>query len=303
YYNDVDYTCYDIGTTGLVLLKFVERAIELELNPFDDDPGSPTYYEYSEQVIAAFDYLFGYAAEDGDRIFIDPPCIIDVYSTSIVMMDIAATHDPDRTISTGALNGETFQYALNGMMNYTVYAQNIQEGPDPDCDEGGWGYYARHDGTSDQSNSGYATLGLGFAEAASEFGLSIPQQVKDRLDVFIGNVQVASGPYEGGSIYNSCWVSPDWINVLKTGNLMYELALVGYDESDERVQDAISFIETYYFNYGGNADGAGWRGDYQAMFTMMKGFEAYGIETIEVGGFDINWIRHQLVRERFRLHS
>ncbi|NYT12737.1 MAG: hypothetical protein GKC03_09380, partial [Methanomassiliicoccales archaeon] len=49
------------------------------------------------------------------------------------------------------------------------------------------------------------------------------------------------------------------------------------------------FIETYYFNYGGNADGAGWRGDYQAMFTMMKGFEAYGIETIEVGGFDINW--------------
>lgn len=288
YFNGVENTCYDIGTTGLVLLKFVERAVELELDPFDNDTGSPTYYEYSDNVIAAFDYLFGYAAESGDRVYIAPPCVYEVYSTGIVMMDIAVTHNPDRTISTGVLTGETYQYALNGMMNWTVYAQNIGEDTYP-CDEGGWGYTPRQDGTSDQSNSGYATLGLGFAQAVTEFGLSIPQSVKDRLDVFIGNVQVQSGPYEGGSIYNPCWTGPDYINVLKTGNLMYELALVGYNESDERVQDAISFIETYYFNYGGTTDGCGWRGDYQAIFTMMKGFEAYGIETIEVSGSDIDW--------------
>lgn len=33
-------------------------------------------------------------------------------------------------------------------------------------------------------------------------------------------------------------------------------------------------------------------GDYHAMFAMMKGFEAYGIETIEVGGEEINWFEN-----------
>jgi len=55
-----------------------------------------------------------------------------------------------------------------------------------------------YDGWSDQSNTGYATLGLGFAIAAENgFGLSISTDVLDRLSVYIGNVQDPAGDADG----------------------------------------------------------------------------------------------------------
>jgi hypothetical protein len=45
------------------------------------------------------------------------------------------------------------------------------------------------------------------------------------LDAFIANIQVTSGPLTGGSIYNPCYAN--WVNILKAGNLLYQLALAG----------------------------------------------------------------------------
>ena len=64
---------------------------------------------------------------------------------------------------------------------------------------------------------------------------------------------------------------------------------MGATKTNSRVQNAVGFIQTYWNAPGGVYDGGGWIGDYQAMFTMMKGFQSLGIEEIMVGGNPTNW--------------
>jgi hypothetical protein len=194
-------------------------------------------------------------------------------------------------ITTGPLAGSTFQQALEGMLDWMAFAQNEE----PACALGGWGYYANYPNWSDQSNSGYATLGLGFAAASppAGFGLTIPPEVLLRLSTYVDNVQdpVNGDDYDGGSWYEPC-MSRKWVNVLKTGNLLYEMALVGDAAESLRVQNAIAYIEDHWDDTGQQpqfpATSLGWKDSYQAMFTMMKGFEAFGIDIIDVGT-EIEW--------------
>ena len=288
-YHDGFSSSYDEGVTGLVLLKFVERAKELGLDPFDANEASPTYYEYSTNVMAGFDYLFNKAILlPGDLVYLG---VVTTYSTACAMMPLAATNTPTRVITTGALNTWTYEEALQGMMDWMVDAQN-----DANCEIGGWGYYANSAGWSDQSNTGYAALGLGFASAAPPhgFGLAIPAAVLTNLSTYIDNVQdpVDGDSYDGGSWYEPC-NTYKWVNILKTGNLLHEMALVGDDVSDTRVQNAIAYIENHWNDTGGQPEfthtSLGWKDSYQAMFTMMKGFEAFGIDTIEVGAVETDW--------------
>jgi hypothetical protein len=265
-----------VSTTGLAVLKLEDRAKELGKNPFDAND-----YEYANNVINGLDFIFSGAISDANGVHFSDSGVYDVYSTGIAMMAVAASNQPSRVITTGVLNGQTYQAALQGMMDWAAYAQN-----DVGCEIGGWGYGANDTGFSDNSNSGYATLGIGFANIAPPkgFGISIPAGVLAGLDTFITNVQVVGGLYDGGSIYNPCWSSgPDWVNTLKTGNLLYQMALSGRIESNSSVQAAVGFIENYWGASAGECDGCGWLGDYQAMFAMMKGLEAYGIETLTVG--------------------
>ncbi|MGE5894516.1 MAG: hypothetical protein ACM34I_10710, partial [bacterium] len=279
----------DPGVTGLVLLKFVDRAKELGLDPFDNDPASPTYYPYAGNVITGFEYIFSQMTSDASGIHI----MNTTYYTSINAMAIAATNAPARTITTGPLSGSNYQTALQGMMDWMAYAQN-----DANCEIGGWGYVANQTNWSDQSNSGYATLGIGFASAAppAGFGLLIPAGVQTKLDMYINNVQDPmdsdSQNYDGGSWYEPC-TGFRWVNILKTGNLLYEMALVGDTTATTRVQNAISYIENHWNSTGPQPEftptSLGWMDSYQAMFTMMKGFGAFNISTIMVGGNPVNW--------------
>ena len=291
---DESSSSYDYGVTGLVLLKLVDRAKELELDPFDDNESSPTYYEYAANVTAGFNYIFNATALlPGDLVCINT--YPQTYSTSIVMMALASTNAPDKVITVGALNGWTYEEALQGMVDWLTDAQN-DEGY---CAVGGWGYGSNEQTWGDQSNTGYATLALGYASAESPygFGLDIPTVVLTNLSTYIDNIQdpVNGDVYDGGSWYEPC-TPYAWINILKTGNLIYEMALVGYDVNDPCVQDAITYIENHWSDTGLPADtippaSLGWMDCYQAMFTMMKGFESFGIETIDYGMGDTNWFQ------------
>ena len=270
----------DVATTGLVVLKFVDRAKELGKDPFN-----PAEYEYADNVIKGFDYIFSQAISDANGVHF--PFFLDVYDTGISMMAVAASNKPGRVITTGPLNGQTYIWALQKMMDWMAYAQNKAG-----VEIGGWGYTGPNPGWSDNSNSGYASIGIGFASAAPPdgFDLTIPPSVLTLLSTFIDNVQVDAGPYMGGSIYNPAWgMSPGWVNILKTGNLLYQLALVGDSPDSARVLAAISFIETYWNNFAAVADGGGWKGDYQAMFALMKGMQAFGIDEITVSGNPVDW--------------
>ncbi|KUO39587.1 MAG: hypothetical protein AVW06_03570 [Hadesarchaea archaeon DG-33-1] len=288
-----DLQIYKLAQTGLAVLKFEERAKELGYDPFDEN------YEYHEQVENGLDYLFSATSVNGDRVDILDSAYASTYPTSIAMMAIAASNNPDRTV--GALgspvDGWTYEEVLQGMMNWLIYAQ--QTDLNYPCDEGGWDYWSDPFDEyfwADQSNTGYATLALGYAAAPAPhgFGLTIPQEVLERLSAYIDRVQdnMDGDNWDGGSWYEPC-EKRRWVNILKTGNLLYEMALVGDDLNSERVQNAISYIENHWNDAGPQPEypktSLGWVDSYQAMFTIMKGFEAFGINTIIVGGSDIDW--------------
>jgi hypothetical protein len=292
----------DVALTALVVLKFVDRAKENGLDPFDTNQESPTYYKYAFNVIAGYDFIFKNANFGYDRIYFTYSA--PTYSTGAAMMAVAASNAPYKEITTGELTGKTYQDALQGMMNWMEFAQ--QKGLNNKCDKGGWDSFDDADdviGWADQTNTGYATLGIGFASAPfpAGFGLTIPDGVLTQLDTYIGNVQDAidSDTYDSGSWYEPC-SGLKWVNILKTGILLYEMALVGDKLDSERVQNAISYIQKHWNDEGLQSEAEqnfvysslGWKDSYQAMFTMMKGLEKLGIGTLNIGGSNINWFEN-----------
>jgi hypothetical protein len=268
--GDGSFADWDIEAhTGLAILKFEDRAIDLGFDPLDPA------YEYSGVVQAGLGYLAGAAQGHPNGVHWGGGGH-EVYSTGIAMMALAASGHPE-------LYGVMLQDALDWM----VWAQ-----ADPDCagNRGGW-RYAPNTCSSDNSISGYATLGLGFASAAPPFGfgLTVPQITLDELNLWIGVIQdpVNGDPDDGGSYYD---LGMGWVNILKTGNLLYEMGLVGDTVDTPRVQDAVDYIERHWNDAG--SGGTGWVNHRQAMFTMMKGLESLGIEFLDLdddGTAETDW--------------
>lgn len=275
---DGSWGSYDeVAHTGLVVLKFEDRAIDLGFEPLDPA------YEYSDEIAAGLSFIVanGHVQAIGPEPAGDPDGDGDgvgvffttgaheIYNTGIAMMALAASGDP-----------VAYEALLQDAVDFMAWAQ-----ADPECGvhRGGWRYGADYC-NSDNSNSGYATLGLGFAEAAPPygFGLTIPQFVKDELSLWIDVIQddVNGDANDGGS-----WYDPysSWVNILKTGNLLYEMGLVGDDADTPRVQDAVDYIERTWSNPSSDP---GWMNHRQAMFTMMKGLESLGIELLDLDGVD-----------------
>jgi hypothetical protein len=279
------YDCDRVAHTGLVVLKFETRAIELGLDPLGED------YEYSALVQAGLDYIMANAqiqpigvqpAGDPDSngngigIFFNQSYCYwhEIYNSSIAMMAIAASGHPE-------LYADTLQDAID----YMAWAQ-----ADDFCglNRGGWRYVP--DCSSDNSNTGYVTLGLGFAEAPPPFGfgLTVPQFVKDEHSIWIDVIQddVDGDPDDGGSWYDPYWWDYPWVNLLKTGNLLFEMRLVGDTTGTPRFQDALDYIERHWFDM--NTD-PGWGynvfpSNYQAMFILKKGLDFNNIHLLDLDG-------------------
>jgi hypothetical protein len=299
--NQVPYTC-------LVLVKLQERAYELgHSSPFDPA------YPYSQNVVRAWEYVFG--ASDGvpktdlEEIGTQqhngrpdnpdtngngfgirfPGPGIDTYNTGICAMALAASGTPDRS-NDGGLdhdgdgNVDTFGEIAQDAVDWLAFAQADVGGA-----EGGWTYEAQDNKgeAADQSNSGYAVLGLAYGE---EFGCTVPDWVKMELEVWIDHIQCL----DGGSGYQECPVS----NLLRTGNLVFEMCFVGYDPQLPRFQHALGFIESSWRNdsedpgWGYNLDPA----NYQTMYCLMKGLEYCNILLLDTDGDgqpDDDWFNQQ----------
>ena len=262
----------EISPTGFAVLKLEDYAFEHDTTPFDPA------YDYVDNVLLGFDHLFRLAhLDDTDPLaplvwFANSAGDHETYSTGIVMMAIAASQDPTRVVTTAGslVNGWTYQDVVQACVNWFAATQN------PD---GGWRYFGILN--SDNSNTGYATLGLRYAEL---FGCTVPASPKANLDGFVDYIQCDAN---GGSGYE---VPCDWVNVLKTGNLLFEMAFLGDALTSVRAQDALAYIEAHWNDSGAGINDPGWRPqNYQAMYCLMKGFGAMGIQTIEVLGIETNW--------------
>ena len=294
--------------TAFVLMKLEERATELGLDPFDNDPASPTYYEYADNVTAGMNYLLGTAQivsplpgqthgnpdsnGNGQGICFGFGTWHETYTTGLAACALGlSAHPDDRSYNIGG-NDYTYKEIAQDTADWLAFAQT-----DSGAGRGGWYYTSVNNGASDgtdNSNSGYAVLGLDYAE---EFGCTVPQWVKGELNIWIDYIQndVDGDTMDGGSGYTD----PDgWVNILKTGNLLQQMAFCGDDPSVQRAQDAVDYLERHWRD--ANWD-PGWGyslpvSDYQAMFTTMKGLETMGIDLIDTdgdGSADDDWFNQE----------
>ncbi|MFA4836165.1 MAG: carboxypeptidase regulatory-like domain-containing protein, partial [Dehalococcoidia bacterium] len=273
---------YQLSTTGLAVLN-------LELFDVSGQPLSPGYL-YHTQVQNGLDYIFAHAAvvdigaqpagnpdinSNGKGVYFAQDGQ-EVYNTSIAMMAIAASHSPNAVVNVpgSPVNGWTYGQVLRDAVDWMAWAQT-----DSGYGRGGWNYQPmNHQGDrSDQSNSGWATLGLAYAEA--RFGLVVPNFVRSELSLWIDTTQ---NDIDGGSIYcpdpaqPSTWSS----NTLRTGNLLQQMAYVGDTPATPRVQAAIGYLLA---RWNENNSDPGWRGcpaSYHSTYTTMKGLEALGLGSI-----------------------
>ncbi len=262
-----------IAKTGLAVLKFIDYVKEVP----DIDSWTDPDYVYHSNVSAGLDFLFraGYYVNISVQTHGDPDTLdndkgirftgFDDYETSIALMALGATMTPNMTVTVpGPLNGTTYADVVQDIVDYLSFKQRESTNA-----RGGWGYEG--DPTwADNSVSGYAALGLGYAQ---EFGATIPQFVKDELTHWIGLIQSPAGY----SYYRppAVWPDPSGDLLLRTGNLLYEMALVGMPVDYPNVTAALTYIENNWALGGSN---------YQQAYCLMKGLEAYGIEDeISVG--------------------
>jgi len=180
---------YTLAKTGLAVLAFEKYAADKGFSP--PDAASP----YHDRIADGLRHIFSNAYEtnisdqpagnpdgDGDGIGVFFDAVTEdenhshvIYSTSIAMMAIAASNSPDATVNLpgSPLDQKTYKQVLQDAVDYLAWAQT-----DPgDDNRGGWNYEPMDNSgdQSDQSNSGWATLGLSYAE--ERFGISIPEFV------------------------------------------------------------------------------------------------------------------------------
>jgi hypothetical protein len=250
---------------------------------------------------------------DGDEIGIywSSPVHHRSYSTGIGLMTICEAVDLDREITSGPLTGWTYEEVARDTMDYLAWAQMD---PNNGNSRGGWGYAGSDDGVleqgwdrSDNSNAGWVTLGLGFAEAPwpGGCGFEVPGFVKDELGIWIDYIQNDLGAADNqwcdysGDEWGDCdggsgYETPDmwgWVNILKTGNLLQQMALVGDTLETGRVTDALDYLERHWNdpNWDPGWKGhAGWPASYHATFTAMKGLTSFGLYD-EFGEEPIYW--------------
>ena len=274
---------YRVSDTGLAVLKFEAYALERGEDPFDSG------FMYHDQVTNGLNYILtnahnwnispqeaGNPDSNGNGIGVTFYTPWDsshrMYETGICAMAIAQSQHPTMIVTVaGEVSGRTLMDVLIDVVDYIAFGQeDASTGPY----RGGWRYSDNY-GSADNSISGYAVLGLVYAETPPPvgFGIPIPGFVKTELNFWINSIQDASG----GSGYDVSW---SWINILKTGNLLQEMAFVGDSASTPRVQAAIGYIEA---NWDVINEDLGWRPNHkQAMFTVMKGLMAFDIEEITV---------------------
>lgn len=271
-------TEYLVSTTSFAVLKFETHALHQGKYPLDPA------YQYSTQVKNGLNYVLSLGQTDGSKVWWPQDNEGNIYHTSLALMAIVSSCEPNRVVSGGNLDGMTYKEVAQGVVDFLASAQVTTSGSPF---EGGWSYMSGR-GDADQSNSGYATLALAYAEAPTyKFACTIPASVRTHLQAWVTTIQ---DPLSGASHYRPDWA---WPNTLKTGSLLQQMAWLSIPQTDARVQKAVRYIADNWNDPIIDIYSPGWNGNpaaYQAAFCMMKGFESYGITTIKTSAdVEINW--------------
>ena len=258
----------EVAKTALAVVKLQDRDRELGTS------------DYVTEIQAGLDYIFGQATIDpyppDTGISFTHGGWTETYCTGIAMMAIANDGELSQLVTTGPAAGQTYGDVLQGNVDFFVFSQHAN---------GGWAYSPGD--WPDQSNSGYAVLGLGYAKDAGIDTSAVNAGLIDWINV----IQAANG----GSSYTP---EGGWENELKTGNLIFQMTFVGVPTDHSKFEAAIAYIEAHWQHpsqnpgWGYNIYPAG----YQAMYCLMKGLEYSGIDLIDTDGdseSDDDWFNQE----------
>jgi len=241
-----------VTITGFALAEFCSFAHKNEHMPFDDPS-----FEYYQQIIDGFDYLFSQAQSDGDGLgiyFNDPYPFENNYTTGAVMMAIASSRMASYLIdypSNPVVHGKTFMQLMEEMVLYLQHSQQVN---------GSW--------NNDNYVVGNVAYGLICAERS---GVEIPQDIKDKLSNWVDYIQ--DDESWGGVRFDPGTDVPDMIN---TAHLLVEMALLGEDLNVDRVLHAYEFLAEHWCN---TQDDNMWLENYvELLFTLMKAFKLHSVE-------------------------
>jgi hypothetical protein len=304
------------AVTALVVKKLEHHAVDPKWGLGLDSPFDETN-PYKEHIEKGLHWLLencAYSREISEQIAGDPDSDGDgfgiyfadmyygsgihhsSYTTGIALMALCEVVEFDKVVEAGPFAGLTLGDVARDTMDYLAWSQMD---PNTGQSRGGWGYAYSDDGElfqywdrSDNSSAGWVTLGLGFADTPppAGCGFDIPGFVLDELDIWINFIQndIDGDVLDGGSGYDH---PEGWVNILKTGNLLQQMALVGDTLESVRVQDALDYMARHWNDEN---DDPGWRGwdwgmaSYHATYTAMKGFTSFGLFH-EFGNPPIAW--------------
>ena len=293
-------TTYYVGHTGLALTAL----------------GSHDPVTYSDNISSGLNFLFANAHNvsismqtagdpdtngNGNGIVFYSVQNHEMYETGVAVMALAEcgylTPDAVVNVPGSDVNGMTYEDVLQDAVDFIAYAQ-IDSGDG----RGGW-YYTRATGTtSDNSIAGYVVMGIAYAISKFEYpnNIDVPAFVNTELDYWIDYIQ-----NDPGTADDNGWAQPDggsgytsptgYFNIYKTGNLLFQMALVGDDKTTPRVQNATDYIVTHWNDPCGWSSNQGWKSsnhpaadsDYAGTWSTMKGLEVFEIATI--GDPAIDW--------------
>jgi hypothetical protein len=259
-----------LGSTGAAVQAWENQGHKpggnFDTNPYVED------VRRGLNLILSKSHPYPISVEDGR----DPDTLVNgygihsiyqsqLYETGIVIMALASSGNPLLTSEVGGFGmfGRTYGDIAQDMADFLAFAQN-----EPDVGEwrGGWRYRANY-AQSDMSVTQWPVIGLEAAE--SNFSTSVPQYVKDELEIYLAADQDPDGGFG--------YTSPGG-NVARTGAGIACLAWIGAPASDTRVTSAINFIDNDW----------AWdnMGNLYAMYAVMKGMRGFEPDLTLIGSHD-----------------
>jgi hypothetical protein len=283
---------YDVAATAAAVEAFELRGHLPKGDPYDirADP-------YVETVQRGLNYLFnhmearsigqdpsycplGNPDTNGNGIgltcytghFPGHPPSTEIYEAGVTLMTMGSSKAPDRVATTGPVAGRTYLEITQDMVDFLAWGQSD---PYTGNNRGGWRYYANYPG-SDNSVSQWPGIGMEAAERnMGGYGLTVPSFVKPELLKWLTYSQ---NPSNGGFGYT--WPG-EWVNTAKTGAGAAMLSWAGVPVSDPRFQNALSFLNTHWYDSGWSYTNFG---DYYTMYAIMKGMRIPDPDDVELIG-------------------
>ena len=291
-YGSWDYGGYTSSPTASSVQAFMVHG-HLETGDYDTDP-------YVETVARGLKYMFttlrsqaiatqtyGNPDTNGNGIGIEVNSGRPIYELGQVMDAIATTGTPNEVTTTGGANiiGRTYRDILQDMVDMYAWGQY-----DDASAGGGWRYSWNE--WPDNSASQWGAIGMLAAEEI--FGISIPQWVKVRNNVWLNY------SYDGTGFGYTGAGSGDAL----TPSGMVQLAFDGYTTSDSRWRTAENSIANRWSSWINSSNEYAFYAFYKAMIEAQQdsdpepegvkyltatGLDWYGNETTGMAVTLVNW--------------